>query len=290
MRGGEPPLSVRWPVMRLQARPAEREVGRLGAGEQGRADDQREEREQLQEDAVDHAPAPLAAGRGAKCSKPRATVTSRPRDRQRTPVAARRDLADRGQLRSGTPPPGRAAAGRAPRARRPAAARSPRRRRWPTPADRRRAPRPPPAWRRRAAGARRRSARRRGSPRPGAADRCRHRRRDPSSRSRRPPAASHMPSRTRGCGRRCAAVTAARAAGSTPLGAVSRSSTASPAADRPRAPVTASVSPGRAVERSSGAVASPSSVTLIIQPDGEDEVSPPTITVSWAEASASAPA
>jgi hypothetical protein len=38
-----------------------------------------------------------------------------------------------------------------------------------------------------------------------------------------------------------------------------------------------------------GVAASPSSVTLIIQPDGDDEVSPPTMTVSWVDASASAP-
>ena len=106
-----------------------------------------------------------------------------------------------------------------------------------------------------------------------------------------PPAApSHWPSRTRGLGRRCAAFTWSSAAGATPAGVVSRSSTASPAAARPRAPVTAMTSPDFAVDRSTEAgAASPRSVTFTIQPRGEAEVSPPTTATSWARASSSNP-
>ena len=54
----------------------------------------------------------------------------------------------------------------------------------------------------------------------------------------------------------------------------SPSSAARPAAERPRLPVTATASPGRAIERSRGVpVCSPRSVTLIIQPPREADVS-----------------
>ena len=86
-----------------------------------------------------------------------------------------------------------------------------------------------------------------------------------------PASASHCPSRTRGRGRRWAPVTSASASPRRCRPApCSRSSTASPAAERPSEPVTATTSPARAVERrSGGATASPSRVTLMIQPAGE---------------------
>src|SRR2546428_84084 len=73
----------------------------------------------------------------------------------------------------------------------------------------------------------------------------------------------------------------------TPAGAAVASRSARPAAERPRDPVTAIVSPGRAVDLRSGArTASPSKVTLTIQPAGDAAVSPPTTVTSCSVARA----
>src|SRR5205814_8449244 len=101
------------------------------------------------------------------------------------------------------------------------------------------------------------------------------------------PYATNGPTRDRDRVRWRADHTPTRTTTAIPVGACGASRTARPAVERPSDPVTATTSPTRAVDLRMGrAIASPSNVTLTIQPRGEAHVSPPTTTTSSSAASA----
>ena len=284
---GAPLCSASLPLgQSLEARPAQREVCRLRPGEERREQDEQAEGEELEGGEASHQHhrsartprrrSPLPLRRRSSSPRPAPAPIS-PTTVSGVPVASRSPRAS-ASARPGaqvtrssksSPPAAAQSIGLRPRA----CAAPPRRPRHREPLDR------APARSRRSRGTRGRG-------------RWRGRRTGPSSRGRRPPRRASVPPATRAVGRRCARVSSSMAAGLRGRARASRppSSSASPPAERPSDPVTATASPGRAAERSRGVPpCSPSRVTLMNQPAGDAEVSPPTMATPWGAAASCMP-
>ena len=242
-RAGRPALLL---GQRLSRGAPEREVGGLGAGEQRRAAGAGPARAQQLEDARRLS---VGSARTPRASRPRAPSASTKTTSPARPPRSRRSAVSAVPVASARPACSRSAAAGSQRR---AGARSPRRRPWPT----RRASAPERAR----AGSR--AAASTGTPielHPGAGPLSRQMWREVGGEAvgeihHRVDAAgagpASAPPRTRARGRRCAARDLGQPrAGEAGARARSspRSSSASPAAERPRLPVTATASPARAV-------------------------------------------